>query len=147
MIDIIFHGLQPLSKPHRRNSPRPDTRLERSVHDHDLDDFVAFTDEEIAAIAAFLHEERETASPVVPDETDTQEEDDIDWDGEDDIGQAAATPPNIISAFKQTGLHASEDRSHGALVMSVDLESARKLDCERATQESQRQQVQINIKP
>jgi hypothetical protein len=31
--------------------------------------------------------------------------------------QVAATPPNIISAFKQTGLHASWDRSHGALVM------------------------------
>jgi hypothetical protein len=38
------------------------------MQDHDLDDFGAFTDEEIAAIAAFLHEERETASPVVPDE-------------------------------------------------------------------------------
>jgi hypothetical protein len=28
------------------------------MHDH-VDDFVAFTDEEIAAITAFLHEERE----------------------------------------------------------------------------------------
>jgi hypothetical protein len=33
-------------------SPRPDTWSERSMQDHDLDDFVAFTDEEIAAIAA-----------------------------------------------------------------------------------------------
>jgi hypothetical protein len=55
------------------------------MQDHDLDDFAAFTDEEIAAIAAFLHEERETASPVVPEETDAQEEEDIDWDGQDDI--------------------------------------------------------------
>jgi hypothetical protein len=91
-------------------SPRPDPWSERSMQDHDFDDFVAFTDEEIAAIAAFLNEERETARPVVPDETDTQEEEDIDWDGEDDIGQAAATPPYIIGAFKQTGLHASWDR-------------------------------------
>jgi hypothetical protein len=96
--------------------------------------------------AAFLYEERETASPVVPDETDIQGEEDIDWDGEDDIGQAVAMPPNIISAFKQTGLHASWDRTHGALVMSVDLESARKLDCERTIEESQRQQVRINIR-
>jgi hypothetical protein len=44
-----------------------------------------FIDEEIATIAAFLHEERETAISVVPDETDPQEEKDIDWDGEDDI--------------------------------------------------------------
>jgi hypothetical protein len=57
------------------------------MQDHDLDDFVAFTDEEIATIAAFLHEERETAIPVVPDETDTQEDEDISWDGEDDIGR------------------------------------------------------------
>jgi hypothetical protein len=117
------------------------------MQNHGLDDFVAFTDEEIAAIAAFLQEEREPASPVVPDETDTQEEEDIDWNGEDDIGQAVPTPPNIISAFKQTGLHASWDRSHGALVLSVDLESARKLDCERTIEESQCQQVRINIRP
>jgi hypothetical protein len=117
------------------------------MQDHDLGDFVAFTDEEIAAIAAFLHEERETAIPVVVDETETQEEENIDWDGEEDIGQAGATPPNIINAFKQTGLHASWDRSHGALVMSVDLESARKLDCERTIEESQRQQVRVNIRP
>jgi hypothetical protein len=50
-------------------SPRPDTWSERSMQDHDLGDFVAFTDEEIADIVAFLHEERETASPVVPNET------------------------------------------------------------------------------
>jgi hypothetical protein len=114
---------------------------------HDLNDFVAFTDEEIAAITAFLHEEREIASPVVPDETDPQEEENVDWDGEDDIGQAAATPPNIINAFKQTGVHASWDCSQGALVMSVDLESVRKLDCERTIEESQHEQVRINIKP
>jgi hypothetical protein len=41
-----------------------------------------FTDEEIAVIAALFHEERETANPVVPDETDTQEEEDVDWDGD-----------------------------------------------------------------
>jgi hypothetical protein len=128
------------------NSPRPDTWSKRSMQDHDLNDFVTFTDEEIAAIAAFIHEERETVSPVVPDETDTQEEEDIDWDGEDDIVQGAATSPNIISAFKQTGLHASWDRSHGALVMSVDLESARKLDCERTIEAFQHQQVRINIR-
>jgi hypothetical protein len=68
--------------------PRPDTWLERSMQDHDLDDFVAFTEEEIAAIAAFLYDKRETASPVVPDETDTQEEEDIDWDGGDISGEA-----------------------------------------------------------
>jgi hypothetical protein len=67
-------------------SPRPDAWSKRSMQDHNLDDFVAFTDEEIAAIAACLHEERKTASPIVPDETNTQEEEDIDWDGEDDIG-------------------------------------------------------------
>jgi hypothetical protein len=128
-------------------SPRPDTWSEGSMQDHDLDDFVAFTDEEIAAIAAFLHEERETASPVVVDETDIQEEEDINWDGEDNIERAAATPPNIISEFNQTGLHSSWDRGHGALVMSVDLESARKLDCERTIEESQHQQVRINIRP
>jgi hypothetical protein len=58
--------------------PRPDTWSERSMQDHNLDDFVAFTDEEIAAIAVFLYEERETAGSVVPDEMDTQEEEDID---------------------------------------------------------------------
>jgi hypothetical protein len=128
-------------------SPRPDTWSERSMQDHDFDDFVAFTDEEIAAIAAFLHEERETASPVEPDETDTQEEEDINWDGADDIGQAATTPPNIISAFKQTDLHASCDCSHAALVISVDLESAWKLDYESTIEQSQHQQVRINIRP
>jgi hypothetical protein len=61
--------------------------------------------------------------------------------------QAVATPPNIISAFRQTGLHASWDRSHGALVMFVYLESARKLDCERTIKKSQRRQVRINIRP
>jgi hypothetical protein len=61
--------------------------------------------------------------------------------------QAATTPPNIISAFKQTALHASLDRSHGAFVMSADLESARRLDCESTIKESQRQQVRINIRP
>jgi hypothetical protein len=45
--------------------------------------------------------------------------------------QAAVTPPNIISAFKQAGWHASWDHSHGALVMSVDLENARKVHSER----------------
>jgi hypothetical protein len=58
------------------------------MQDHDPDDFIAFTDEEISAIAAFLHVERETASPIVPDETDTQEEEDSDWDGEDDIARS-----------------------------------------------------------
>jgi hypothetical protein len=66
---------------------RPDTWSERFMQDHALDDFVAFTGEEIAAIAAFLHEERETARPVVPDETDTQKEEDIDWEGEENIGR------------------------------------------------------------
>jgi hypothetical protein len=47
------------------------------------------------------------------------------------LGAWQTTPPNIISAFKQTGFHASWDRSHGELVMPVDLESERKLDCER----------------
>jgi hypothetical protein len=126
---------------------RPDNWSERSMQDHTIDDFGVFIDEEIAAIAAFFYEERETASSVVSEETDTQEEEDIDWDGADDIGQAAATPPNIISAFKQTGLHASLGGSHGALVMSVDLESAWKLDCERTIEESQAQQVRVNIRP
>jgi hypothetical protein len=39
------------------------------------------------------------------------------------------------------------NRSHGAFVMSVDLESAWKLDCERTIEESQRQHVRINIRP
>jgi hypothetical protein len=38
--------------------------------------------------------------------------------------QAVATPPNIIISFKQTGLHSSWDREHGALVILVDLETA-----------------------
>jgi hypothetical protein len=43
-------------------SPIPESWSERSMQGHDLGDFVAFTDQ------AFLHEERETAGPVVPDE-------------------------------------------------------------------------------
>jgi hypothetical protein len=68
---------------------------------HNLDDLVAFTDEEIAAIAAFLHEERETASPVVPD---TQEEDDIDWDGEDNIGRSDPQMIPPLATFYLEGL-------------------------------------------
>jgi hypothetical protein len=39
--------------------------------------------------------------------------------------QAAVRPPNIISSFKQTGLHSSWDREQGPLVVSVYLETAR----------------------
>jgi hypothetical protein len=74
------------------------------MQDHDLDDFVAFTDEEITAIAAFLHEERETASLVVLDETDTQEENDIDWDGEDNIGRSNPQMIPPLTAFYLEGL-------------------------------------------
>jgi hypothetical protein len=68
------------------------------MQDHDLDDFVSFTDEEIAAIAAFLHEERETASPVVPDEED------VDWDGEDDIGRSDPQMIPPLTTFSLEGL-------------------------------------------
>jgi aromatic ring-cleaving dioxygenase len=73
-------------------SPRPDTWSERSIQDHDLGNFVAFTDEEIATIVAFLHEERETVILVVPDEMDTQEEEDINWDTENDAGRSDYHP-------------------------------------------------------
>jgi hypothetical protein len=85
-------------------SPSPDTRSERSMQDHDLDDFVAFTVEEIAAIAALLHEERETANPVVPDETDPQEEDDIDWDDEDDVERSSPQMIPPLTTFYLEGL-------------------------------------------
>jgi hypothetical protein len=61
--------------------------------------------------------------------------------------QVAATPPNIISAFKQTGLHANWNREHRALVMSVHLPSARRLIQNRTVQESRSQQTRISIKP
>jgi hypothetical protein len=74
------------------------------MQDHNLDDFVAFTDEETAAIAAFLHEERETASSVVPDETHAHEEEDVDWDGEDDIGRSDPQMIPPLTAFYLEGL-------------------------------------------
>jgi hypothetical protein len=61
--------------------------------------------------------------------------------------QAVATPPNIISAFKQTGLHANWSLEHRALVVSVDLASARRLVQDRTVEESRRQQARINIRP
>jgi hypothetical protein len=95
--------------------PRPDTWSERSMQDRDLDDFVEFTDEEIAVIAALLHEERETARPVVPDETDPQEEADIDWDGEDDIGRGGPQMIPPLTTFYLEGL--SKDTIDGFAVL------------------------------
>jgi hypothetical protein len=62
-------------------------------------------------------------------------------------GQEVATRSNISSAFKQTGLHATWNREHRALVMSVDLSSAWKVVQDRTVQESRRQQSRINFKP
>jgi hypothetical protein len=59
--------------------------------------------------------------------------------------QAVATPPNIISAFKQTGLHSSWSQMHRVLVVSVDLAPARKLECERAGEEARPQRFRVNI--
>jgi hypothetical protein len=81
------------------------------MQDHDLDDVIAFTDGEIAAIVAFLHEERETASPLVPDETDTQEEADIDWDAEDDIGRSDPQMIPPLTTFDLEGLFKDTRRS------------------------------------
>jgi hypothetical protein len=46
-------------RPSEELSPRPDTWSECCMQDHDVDDFVAFTDKEIAAIVVFLYEERD----------------------------------------------------------------------------------------
>jgi hypothetical protein len=46
--------------------------------------------------------------------------------------QAIATPPNITSSFKQTGLHSSWNPEYHTLVVSVNLAIAPKLMSERA---------------
>jgi hypothetical protein len=74
------------------------------MQDHDLDDYVAFTNDDVAVIAAFLHEERERANSVVSDETDTQEEEDIDWDGEDDFGRSDPQMIPPLTTFYLEGL-------------------------------------------
>jgi hypothetical protein len=60
---------------------------------------------------------------------------------------AVATPPNIVSTFKQTGLHSIWDWRHRALAMLVDMAPAPKLERERAVDEAKRQQFRINIRP
>jgi hypothetical protein len=62
------------------------------------------------------------------------------------VWQAVAMPPNIISSFTQTGLHSSWDQEHGALVISVDLETARRFEHERTVDESRRQKLRINLR-
>jgi hypothetical protein len=59
--------------------------------------------------------------------------------------QAVATPPNIISTFKQTGLHSSWSQMRRVLVVSVDLATARKLECEWTVEEARYQRCRVNI--
>jgi hypothetical protein len=47
---------------------------------------------------------------------------------------------------KQTGLHSIEHREHRALVMSADLATGRKLECERTVDEAKGQQLRTDIK-
>jgi hypothetical protein len=53
------------------------------------------------------------------------------------VWQGVATLPNVITAFKQTGLHLIWDRDQRALVMPVDLATARKLKCEQTVDKGQ----------
>jgi hypothetical protein len=54
-----------------------------------------------------------------------------------DAGKAVATPPNVIRAFEQTGLHSAWDREGGGLAMSVDRAPARELKRERTVDETE----------
>jgi hypothetical protein len=60
--------------------------------------------------------------------------------------QAVGTPPNIIGSFNQAELHSSWDREHGALVISVDLETARRFEHEPTLNESWCQKLRINLR-
>jgi hypothetical protein len=51
-----------------------DTWSERARQDHDLEDFLPYSDEEIATIAAFLHGQEDATSSTLPDNDDEEEE-------------------------------------------------------------------------
>jgi hypothetical protein len=45
---------------------------------HDLEDFLSYSDEEIAAIAAFLHGQEDATSSALPDNDDDEQEEEVD---------------------------------------------------------------------
>jgi hypothetical protein len=58
--------------------------------------------------------------------------------------QDVASPPNVIGASKQTGVHSILDWQHRAPAMSVDLASVRKLERGRTVDEAERESFRIN---
>jgi hypothetical protein len=61
--------------------------------DHDLEDFLPQSDEEIATIASFLHGQEDVTNSALPD-NDDEEEEEIGWGGtadEDSWGMASSS--------------------------------------------------------
>jgi hypothetical protein len=58
---------------------------------------------------------------------------------------AAATPPNIILAFKQVRIHAICNPDHGGLEVRVDIKTARQLRALRSPEEEARQRKRVNL--
>jgi hypothetical protein len=50
-----------------------DTWSERARQDHDLEDFLSYSDEEIATVATFRHGQEEATSSALPDNDDDEE--------------------------------------------------------------------------
>jgi hypothetical protein len=73
-----------------------DTWSERARQNHDLEDFLSYSEEEIATIAAFLHSQEDATSPALPDNGDDEEEKEVDWGDDVDI---ATRDPQLIPAL------------------------------------------------
>jgi hypothetical protein len=59
--------------------------------------------------------------------------------------QAVSTPPNIISAFKQVGIHVEWSDDHKTLLTRVDPSTARRLREPRTPEEAARHRIRLNI--
>jgi hypothetical protein len=73
-----------------------DTWCERARQDHDLEDFLLYSDEEIATIAAFLHGQEDVTNSVLPDSDDDEEEEEVGWGDDVDIANKG---PQLIPAL------------------------------------------------
>jgi hypothetical protein len=73
-----------------------DTWSERARQDHDFEDFLSYSDEEIATIAAFLHGQEDATNSVLSDNDDDEEEEEVGWGDDVDI---ATRDPQLIPAL------------------------------------------------
>jgi hypothetical protein len=58
---------------------------------------------------------------------------------------AVATPPNIVSAFKQVGIHGQWSNQYNTLLAQVDASTARRLREPRTPEDTARHRKRLNI--